>query len=113
MIDSQVVAFTVIAAALTLTPGADTMLVVRNVLRGGHRDGIVGGAGHTLAGGCLLLSIVERAHLVLVRRDGFARDDAVRDSQVVTPMGSDGRVRVDGGTPKEYSYQCRLHPRNS
>jgi RhtB (resistance to homoserine/threonine) family protein len=41
MVDSQVVAFTFVAAALTLTPGADTMLVVRNVLRGGRRDGIV------------------------------------------------------------------------
>ena len=41
MVDSQVVAFTCVAAALTLTPGADTMLVVRNVLRGGRRDGIV------------------------------------------------------------------------
>jgi RhtB (resistance to homoserine/threonine) family protein len=41
MIDSQVVAFTVVAAALTVSPGADTMLVVRNVLRGGRRDGMV------------------------------------------------------------------------
>jgi RhtB (resistance to homoserine/threonine) family protein len=38
-IDSQVVTFTLVAAALTLTPGADTLLVVRNVLRGGRRDG--------------------------------------------------------------------------
>src|SRR5215470_3367690 len=41
MIDSQVVAFTFVAAILTLTPGADTMLVVRNVLRGGRHNGIV------------------------------------------------------------------------
>jgi RhtB (resistance to homoserine/threonine) family protein len=41
MIDSQVVAFALVAAALTITPGADTMLVVRNVLRGGRRDGVV------------------------------------------------------------------------
>jgi threonine/homoserine/homoserine lactone efflux protein len=41
MVDPQVVAFTFVAAAITLTPGADTMLVVRNVLRGGRRDGIV------------------------------------------------------------------------
>lgn len=41
MIDSQVVAFAVIAAALTVAPGADTMLVVRNVLRGGRRDGVI------------------------------------------------------------------------
>lgn len=41
MIDAQIVAFTVVAAVLTMTPGADTMLVVRNVLRGGRRDGVV------------------------------------------------------------------------
>src|SRR5262249_17838751 len=41
MIDSQVIAFMCVAAMLTLTPGADTMLVVRNVLRGGRQDGIV------------------------------------------------------------------------
>lgn len=41
MIDSQVIAFTLVAAALTLSPGADTMLVLRNVLRGGRRDGVV------------------------------------------------------------------------
>jgi RhtB (resistance to homoserine/threonine) family protein len=41
MVDSQVMAFTVVAALLTISPGADTMLVVRNVLRGGRRDGIV------------------------------------------------------------------------
>jgi RhtB (resistance to homoserine/threonine) family protein len=40
-VDSQVLAFTLAAAALTMAPGADTMLVVRNVLRGGRRDGIV------------------------------------------------------------------------
>ena len=41
MIDSQVIAFMFVAAMLTLTPGADTMLVVRNVLRGDRHDGIV------------------------------------------------------------------------
>lgn len=52
MIDSQVVAFTFVAAALTLTPGADTMLVVRNVLRGGRRAGVV-----TTVGICLGLFV--------------------------------------------------------
>src|SRR5436190_14551052 len=41
MVDSQVVAFTLAAAALTIAPGPDTMLVLRNVLRGGRRDGVV------------------------------------------------------------------------
>ncbi len=39
--DAQVIAFTVAAAALTVAPGANDMLVMRNVLRGGRRDGIV------------------------------------------------------------------------
>lgn len=41
MIDSQILAFTGIAAILTLTPGADTMLVMRNVLARGQRAGIL------------------------------------------------------------------------
>ena len=41
MLDAQVLTFTLIAAALTLSPGPDTMLVVRNVLRGGRHDGVV------------------------------------------------------------------------
>jgi RhtB (resistance to homoserine/threonine) family protein len=41
MMDSQIVAFTFAAAVLTVTPGQDTMLVVRNVLRGGRGDGVV------------------------------------------------------------------------
>ena len=41
MLDAQVLTFALVAAALTVSPGADTMLVVRNVLRGGRRDGVV------------------------------------------------------------------------
>jgi RhtB (resistance to homoserine/threonine) family protein len=41
MIDSQTLAFALAAAVLTVTPGQDTMLVVRNVLRGGRGDGVV------------------------------------------------------------------------
>jgi threonine/homoserine/homoserine lactone efflux protein len=41
MVDSQVIAFALAAAALTTAPGPDTMLVIRNVLRGGRRDGVV------------------------------------------------------------------------
>lgn len=45
MFDSQVLAFTLLAALMTMSPGADTLLVVRNVLRGGHRDGIATAVG--------------------------------------------------------------------
>ena len=34
--DAQVIAFTVAVAILTVAPGADNMLVIRNVLRGGR-----------------------------------------------------------------------------
>ena len=47
MIDSQVIVFSVVAAALTIAPGADTLLVVRNTRRGGRREGLV-----TMAGIC-------------------------------------------------------------
>ena len=46
-VDSQVVAFTIVAALMTMLPGADTLLVVRNSLRGGRRDGFL-----TVAGIC-------------------------------------------------------------
>lgn len=45
--DSQVLAFTGIAALLTLTPGADTMLVLRSALLRGRRAGLL-----TVAGIC-------------------------------------------------------------
>jgi len=41
VIDSQVLAFALAAALLTVAPGPDTFLVIRNVVRGGRRDGIV------------------------------------------------------------------------
>jgi threonine/homoserine/homoserine lactone efflux protein len=39
LFDPQVAAFALVAALMTLSPGADTFLVVRNTLRGGRRDG--------------------------------------------------------------------------
>lgn len=46
-LDSQVIAFTIIAALLTITPGADTMLVIRNVMARGRRAGLL-----TTVGAC-------------------------------------------------------------
>ncbi len=45
MLDPQLVAFFFIAGAITLSPGADTLLVIRNVLRGGRRDGLITSVG--------------------------------------------------------------------
>lgn len=41
MVDNQVLTFTGIAAILTLTPGADTMLVMRSVFARGQRAGLL------------------------------------------------------------------------
>src|SRR5258707_12883027 len=41
LIDPQIIAFAGVALILTLIPGADTMLVIRNVLAHGRRAGIL------------------------------------------------------------------------
>src|SRR5258708_16443974 len=45
MFSSQFLAFLGIATILTITPGADTMLVIRNVLARGQRAGYLTGLG--------------------------------------------------------------------
>jgi RhtB (resistance to homoserine/threonine) family protein len=47
LVDPQVLAFALVAALMTVSPGADTFLVVRNTLRGGCEDGWL-----TVAGIC-------------------------------------------------------------
>jgi RhtB (resistance to homoserine/threonine) family protein len=38
-LDPQIIAFFFVAGVLTITPGSDTLLVIKNALRGGSRDG--------------------------------------------------------------------------
>lgn len=45
LLDPQVLTFALVAAVVTVSPGADTLLVVRNSLRGGRRDGILTATG--------------------------------------------------------------------
>src|SRR5262245_6676262 len=41
IIDHQIIAFAGIAALLTITPGQDTVLVIRNVMAQGQRAGLL------------------------------------------------------------------------
>src|SRR4051794_37986960 len=41
MIDPKVLAFAGVALIITLTPGADTMLIIRNVVAYGRKDGFL------------------------------------------------------------------------
>lgn len=52
LFDPQVLAFALVAALMTISPGADTFLVLRNTLRGGRSDGWA-----TVAGICCGLFI--------------------------------------------------------
>ncbi len=76
MFDSQVVAFTLVAAVLTITPGADTMLVVRNTLRGGHRFGWATAVG--IASGCLLHAALSAVGLSVILARSAAAFHAVK-----------------------------------
>lgn len=64
MIDPQILVFAGVAALLTVTPGADTMLVMRNVLARGSRAGLLTTAG--IAAGCFVHAILSALGVSLV-----------------------------------------------
>jgi threonine/homoserine/homoserine lactone efflux protein len=71
--DSHLWAFVLVATLLAITPGADTLLVVRNVLSRGLGAGLATIAG--IAGGCLVhatLSAVGVALLLVRSAEAFA-----------------------------------------
>ncbi|CAL9366316.1 Leucine efflux protein [Actinosynnema sp. ALI-1.44] len=73
MSTTALLAFTVAALLLTITPGLDTMMLVRMVLGGGRKAGIVGGFGTTL--GCLVWGAASIAGLTaLLVASRFAYD---------------------------------------
>ncbi|MCE6993753.1 LysE family translocator [Saccharothrix sp. S26] len=70
---TALLAFTVAAVLLTITPGLDTMMLLRMVLGGGRKAGVVGGLGTTL--GCLVWGAASIAGLTaLLVASRFAYD---------------------------------------
>src|SRR5260370_36256688 len=65
--DSRLWAFVVVATLLAVTPGADTLLVVRNVLTRGRVAALLTVAG--IAGGCVVHAVLSAVgvSLILVR----------------------------------------------
>jgi threonine/homoserine/homoserine lactone efflux protein len=64
LFDSQVIAFTLVVAALAFTPGADTMLVFKNGIRSGSPAGWATTFG--ILGGTLLHSVISVLGLSMV-----------------------------------------------
>lgn len=64
MVDSQVIAFTLIAAVLAVTPGADTMLVMKNGMRHGREAGWATTFG--ILGGTLLHAVISALGISVV-----------------------------------------------
>lgn len=76
MLDPQIIAFTGVAALLTVTPGADTLLVMRSVLARGARAGVLTAVG--IAAGCLLHAALSALGLSLILLRSAALYDAVK-----------------------------------
>lgn len=73
MSTTALLAFTLAAVLLTITPGLDTMMLLRMVLGGGRRAGLMGGFGTTL--GCLAWGAASIAGLTaLLVASRFAYD---------------------------------------
>ncbi|MDX1487325.1 MAG: LysE family translocator [Acidiferrobacterales bacterium] len=71
MFDSQLLAFAAIAAVLTLSPGADTLLVIRNVVARGRTAGITTALG--ICSGLFMHATLSALGLsVLIAHSAFA-----------------------------------------
>ncbi|MBB5955697.1 threonine/homoserine/homoserine lactone efflux protein [Saccharothrix tamanrassetensis] len=76
MSTTALLAFTTAALLLTITPGLDTMMLLRMVLGGGRRTGLVGGFGTTL--GCLVWGAASIAGLTALLMASQLAYDVVR-----------------------------------
>ncbi len=73
---AALLAFTAAAVLLTITPGLDTMMLLRMVLGGGRRAGVFGGFGTTL--GCLVWGAASIAGLTALLVTSRLAYDVVR-----------------------------------
>ncbi|MFC6885070.1 MULTISPECIES: LysE family translocator [Actinomadura] len=69
-------AFTAVAALMTVTPGLDTMLVLRTTVSGGRRAGALAGLG--IASGCLAWAVASAAGLTALLAASRLAFDALR-----------------------------------
>jgi RhtB (resistance to homoserine/threonine) family protein len=76
MLDPQILAFAGVAALLTITPGADTMLVMRSVLARGQRAGLLTTIG--ICTGCLVHAALSALGLSLILMRSALAFDVVK-----------------------------------
>ncbi len=117
--DSQIIAFAVAAAALTIAPGANDMLVIRNVLRGGRRDGIVTAFGictglfvHATLSACgvsmLLMYSATAFHLVKLAGAGYLVWLGLQSLRSAVRPPPPGHLEAVESTRRRAPQQCFL-----
>ena len=111
--DSRLWAFVVVATLLAVTPGADTLLVVRNVLARGRVAALLTVAG--IAGGCVVHAVLSAVgvSLILVRSaEAFAVLRFCGAAYLIVLGAQSVRRwwRVDGGAPAAPDRGAALRP---
>jgi len=112
-LDSRLWAFVAVATLLAVTPGADTLLVVRNVLTRGRVAALATVAG--IAGGCIVHAVLSAVgvSLILVRSaEAFAvlRFCGAAYLMVLGAQSVRRWWRVDDGAPAATDPEAALRP---